>query len=56
MKFTKPFKGATGGNPFPQEFKVGDECPADLELAAIAAEAVSDEKPKPAPKPKADKE
>ncbi|WP_417419247.1 hypothetical protein [Hoeflea sp.] len=42
MKFTKPFKGATGGNPYPQDFNVGDECPADLELAAMEAEAVED--------------
>jgi len=40
MKFTKPFKGATGGNPYPQEFNIGDECPDDLERAALASGAV----------------
>jgi|GEM_PF-3271100 len=40
MKFTKPFKGATGGNPFPQDFNIGDECPDDLVQAAIEVDAV----------------
>lgn len=56
MKFTKPFKGATGGNSYPQDFKVGDECPDDLLVAAMEANAVSDEKPKAVSKAKADKE
>jgi len=40
MKFIKPFKGATGGNPYPQEFDIGDECPADLVQAALELGAV----------------
>jgi len=47
MKFIKPFKGATGGNPYPQEFEIGDECPDDLVQAALELRAV-----KPAPKTK----
>ena len=35
--FVKPFYGATGGNPFPVDFKPGDFCPADLEPAARSA-------------------
>jgi len=46
MKFIKPFKGATGGNPFPQDFAVGDECPDDLVQAAIDAGAVDAPKTK----------
>lgn len=41
MKFTKPFKGATGGNPYPQDFKKGDDCPDDLLEAAKLAGAVA---------------
>ncbi|MHC3940218.1 hypothetical protein [Paenochrobactrum sp. BZR 201-1] len=44
MKFIKPFKGATGGNPYPTDFNIGDECPEDLIHAAIQVGAV--ERPK----------
>ncbi len=40
MKFTKPFKGATGGNPYPHDFKKGDDFPDDLLEAAKLAGAV----------------
>ncbi len=47
MKFTRSFKGATGGNPYPQEFEVGEDCPADLVKAATEAGALAKEaKPK----------
>lgn len=54
MKFIKPFKGATGGNPYPIDFKVGDECPDDLIAAANQVGAVEVEQPKP--KTKAEKD
>lgn len=54
MKFIKPFKGATGGNPFPTDFNIGDECPVDLIAAATQVGAIEVEQPKA--KAKADKE
>ncbi|MGJ8529822.1 hypothetical protein [Maritalea sp.] len=45
MKFTKSFKGATGGNPYPQDFEIGDECPDDLLDAAEALGALDEETP-----------
>ncbi|ALJ98221.1 hypothetical protein BiPBO1_07 [Brucella phage BiPBO1] len=46
MKFIKPFKGATGGNPYPTDFNVGDECPSDLENVALAVGAIEVERHK----------
>jgi hypothetical protein len=40
MKFIKPFKGATSGNAFAQDFAIGDECPSDLEDAAVEDGAI----------------
>jgi len=42
MKFIKPFKGATGGDPYPKEFAIGEDCPDDLIAAAKANGAVKD--------------
>ena len=52
MKFIKPFKGATGGSPYPTDFNVGDECPDNLVRAATEAGAIE----APKAKTKADKE
>lgn len=41
MKFTKSFMGATGGNPYPQDFKKGDDCPDDLLEAAKLAGVIA---------------
>lgn len=46
MKFIKPFKGATGGSPYPTDFNIGDECPENLIRAATEAGAIEIERPK----------
>lgn len=45
MKFIQPFKGCKQGDLYPTQFAVGDECPPELEFAAIDAGAVAAEKP-----------
>jgi hypothetical protein len=35
MKFIKPFYGCRDGEIYPEHFAVGDECPSELEAAAI---------------------
>jgi len=59
MKFIKPFKGATGGNPYPQDFAVGDDCPDDLAQAAQelgAVEATKQSRQEAAKQPKESKQ
>ena len=40
MKFTKPFSGVVKGDVYATQFKKGQTCPAELEAAAIDADAV----------------
>lgn len=40
MKFIKPFYGCRSGEIYPEHFAVGDECPPELEAAAIELGAV----------------
>lgn len=44
MKFIKPFKGVKSGDIYPTDFAKGDECPPELEGAALQCGAVA--KPK----------
>lgn len=46
MKFSKAFTGCADGDIYPRDFAVGDECPPELEAAAIVLESV-DAKAKP---------
>jgi len=50
MKFTKQFKGVKDGEIYPVTFEAGEDCPPDLEAAAIEAGAVKQES-KPDSKP-----
>lgn len=43
MKFAKPFLGVRAGEIYPHAFQPGDECPAELEAAALSVDAL--EKP-----------
>lgn len=52
MKFIKPFYGCRSGEIYPEHFAVGDECPPELEAAAIETGAVEARKAKAAPKGK----
>jgi hypothetical protein len=45
-KFIKDFEGVANGEVYPRAFKPGDDCPPELEAAAIQAESIA-----PAPKP-----
>ncbi|QOY96339.1 hypothetical protein IM543_11255 [Massilia sp. UMI-21] len=36
MKLTKPFLGVPDGEIYPVQYEAGDECPPELETAAIA--------------------
>ena len=36
MKLTKPFRGVPDGEIYPVQYQAGDECPPELEAAAIA--------------------
>lgn len=47
MKFNKPFRGVPKGAIYPVEYQPGDECPPELEAAAVACDVVD--------KPKSDK-
>lgn len=40
MKFIKEFRGVPKGAIYPVDYKAGDECPAELEAAAIETGAV----------------
>jgi len=40
MKFIKPFYGCKAGEIYPTEFAVGDDCPAELQSAALSVGAV----------------
>lgn len=40
MKFTKDFRGVPDGEIYPVQYAVGDECPAELEAAAIETGSV----------------
>lgn len=51
MKFTKDFRGVPAGEIYPVQYKAGDECPPELETAAIETGAV-EAKAKAAPKGK----
>lgn len=44
MKFIKPFKGCKQGDLYPTQFVEGDECPQELEHAAVDAGVVAVEK------------
>lgn len=44
MKFKKDFRGVRDGDVYPVTFKPGDECPSELEAAALELGAV--EKPR----------
>lgn len=43
MKFIKPFYGVKAGDIYPTRFQVGDDCPPELEAAAIELGAVEKE-------------
>lgn len=45
MKFIKPFYGCRAGEIYPEHFAAGDECPPELEAAAIECEVLEVEKP-----------
>lgn len=36
MKLTKPFQGVPDGEIYPVQYQAGDECPPELEAAAVA--------------------
>lgn len=66
MKFTKDFRGVPNGELYPVNYRAGDECPSELEAAAIelgavkvqakqTPEPVAAEAPKPAGKTKGQK-
>jgi hypothetical protein len=40
MIFTKEFKGCKAGEIYPTTFKPGDECPPELQEAAVVCEVV----------------
>ena len=40
MKFIKDFRGVPDGEIYPVQYKAGDECPPELEAAAIETGAV----------------
>ncbi|RMX06718.1 hypothetical protein D8I35_09460 [Corticibacter populi] len=40
MKFIKPFRGVPKGEIYPKWYKAGEDCPAELETAAIDTGAV----------------
>jgi len=43
MKFIRPFRGARRGDAFPTEFKVGEDCPPELLVAATALGVVAEQ-------------
>ncbi|WP_166454874.1 hypothetical protein [Duganella aquatilis] len=43
MIFEKPFKGVPDGEIYPVDYEPGDECPPELEAAAIECGAVTPE-------------
>lgn len=52
MKFIKPFVGARAGEIYPTEFQPGDECPPELQDAAVSVGAVESRAPAAAPRAK----
>lgn len=52
MKLIKSFTGVPKGKIYPVEFQAGDECPPELEVAAIKSGALEKVKPKAATKEK----
>jgi len=50
MKFSQEFSGVIDGEIYPRIFMPGEDCPAELLIAAKAVGAVSEEKPIKAPK------
>lgn len=52
MKFSKPFKGLVEGDRYERDFFAGDDVPASLVDAAIAANVTDAPKPKPFQKTK----
>lgn len=40
-KFTKDFEGVAVGEVYPRTFKPGDDCPPELEAAAIQEQAIA---------------
>lgn len=47
MKFIKPFYGCREGEIYPEHFQPGDDCPVELESAAIECGVVQDGEPEP---------
>ena len=56
LKFIKPFKGCKQGDIYPTQFTEGEECPPELEAAAIDTESVEPDEAAPPvqPQPAAD--
>ncbi len=50
-KFTKAFRGVKKGEIYPTQFKVGDECPPELESAAKSLGVIGKAGSKPDDKP-----
>lgn len=46
MQFSKEFKGVRAGEIYPTTFKPGDECPPELQDAAVSEGAVEQAAPK----------
>jgi hypothetical protein len=46
-KLTRPFRGVPNGEIYPVEYKVGDECPPELEAGAFALGALAEGKKEP---------
>lgn len=44
MKFIKPFYGCRDGEIYPEHFEPGEECPPELEAAAIECGVVEAKK------------
>ena len=44
MKFNQPFRGVPNGGIYPVEYVKGDECPPELEAAAVEASAADGER------------
>lgn len=49
MKFIKPFKGVTDGNVLLTIFEVGEDCPRELEEAALELGVVANPEKLPEP-------
>jgi len=43
VRFLKSFSGVVVGEIYPTQFKLGDDCPAELEDAALALDVLGDD-------------